>query len=129
MYPRLYFLSDEDLLELVSGSEKALETHLPKLYQGIGLIKEERRNILAIISPEGEVLKLSEPVNLDDPLPIWLFNLETRLRNTLQQSLEKCLSSSTWDLSAYPTQVKSIVFVNFQLINSIDFGCRNYKYI
>ncbi|XP_076387639.1 dynein cytoplasmic heavy chain beethoven [Megachile rotundata] len=104
-YPRLYFLSDEDLLELVSASGRGLETHLPKLYQGVGSIIKDDNGLTAVVSPEGEILQLSNPVDLRDPLPRWLSNLEEAMKNALRQSLEKCLVDVTPDPSAYPTQV------------------------
>lgn len=105
-YPRLYFLSDEDLLELVSASGRGLEAHLSKLYQGVGSIIKNDNGLTAVVSPEGEVLRLSNPVDLRDPLPQWLSNLEEGMKNSLRQSLEKCLVDSTPDQSSYPTQVK-----------------------
>ncbi|KAL2712648.1 cytoplasmic dynein 2 heavy chain 1 [Vespula squamosa] len=105
-YPRLYFLSDEDLLELVSGSGKALESHLPKLYQGIGsVIRDDNNSLIAVISPEGEILNLSDVIDTSEPLPRWLNNLEKGIRNTLRQSLDKCLTDSSPDPSIYPTQI------------------------
>ncbi|KAL0104886.1 hypothetical protein PUN28_016497 [Cardiocondyla obscurior] len=104
-YPRLYFLSDEDLLELVSGSGRGLEIHLPKLYHGIGSVVKENNLLTAIASPEGEILKLPKAINLTEPLPQWLDNLEKEMRNALRQSLEKCLNDSAPDPSIYPTQI------------------------
>lgn len=104
-YPRLYFLSDEDLLELVSASGRGLEAHLPKLYHGVGSVVKENDTLTAIVSPEGEMLKLPEAVNLMESLPTWLDNLEKGMQKALRHSLEKCLSSSTPDPSVYPTQV------------------------
>ena len=101
----MYFLSDEDLLELVSGSGRGLEAHLPKLYHGIGSVIKENNSLMAIVSPEGEVLKLPEAVDLTEPLPRWLDNLEKGIRNALCQNLEKCLNDSTPDPSIYPTQI------------------------
>lgn len=105
-YPRLYFLSDEDLLELVSASGRGLEVHLPKLYQGVGSIIRDDNGLTAVVSPEGEILQLSKPVDLRDPLSQWLSNLEERMKSTLRQHLEKCLVDTAPDPSVYPTQVK-----------------------
>ncbi|XP_051159645.1 cytoplasmic dynein 2 heavy chain 1 [Leptopilina boulardi] len=104
-YPRLYFLSDEDLLELVSGTGKGLETQLPKLYQGVGTIEREKNVIKSVVSPEGEVLKLPQPVDTTESLPQWLKNLEEGMRNALRQSLSKCLSDSSADPTLYPAQI------------------------
>ncbi|XP_031838829.2 dynein cytoplasmic heavy chain beethoven isoform X1 [Nomia melanderi] len=104
-YPRLYFLSDEDLLELVSAHGRGLEAHLPKLYQGIGSIIKGDNGLTAVVSPEGEILQLPGPVDLREPLPRWLSNLEDGMKTTLRHSLEKCLADTAPDPSAYPTQV------------------------
>lgn len=98
-YPRLYFLSDEDLLELVSASGRGLEVHLPKLYQGVGSIIRDDNGLTAVVSPEGEILQLSKPVDLRDPLSQWLSNLEERMKSTLRQHLEKCLVDTAPDRS------------------------------
>ncbi|XP_015119188.1 cytoplasmic dynein 2 heavy chain 1 [Diachasma alloeum] len=104
-YPRLYFLSDEDLLELISGSAAGLDAHLPKLYQGIGSVQREDGRLTAVVSPEGEILALPVSIDLSDPLPTWLSNLEEVLRKALAQSLEKCLVDPNADPSLYPAQV------------------------
>lgn len=104
-YPRLYFLSDEDLLELVSGTGKGLETQLPKLYQGVGSIEREKNLIKSVISPEGEVLTLPQSVDTTESLPQWLTNLEEGMRNALRFSLKKCLSDSSADPTLYPAQI------------------------
>ncbi|XP_043268031.1 cytoplasmic dynein 2 heavy chain 1 [Venturia canescens] len=104
-YPRLYFLSDEDLLELVSGSGSGLDAHLPKLYQGIGSVTIEDGQLRAVLSPEGETLQLPESIDLGEALPQWLRSLENSMRKALSLSLEKCLIDTTPDPSVYPAQV------------------------
>ncbi|XP_076748967.1 dynein cytoplasmic heavy chain beethoven [Xylocopa sonorina] len=104
-YPRLYFLSDEDLLELVSASGRGLEAHLPKLFQGVGSIIKDDNGLTAVVSPEGEILQLPQPVDLRDSLPRWLSNLEEGMKAALGRSLESCLADPAPDPSAYPTQV------------------------
>ncbi|XP_063978818.1 cytoplasmic dynein 2 heavy chain 1 [Diachasmimorpha longicaudata] len=104
-YPRLYFLSDEDLLELISGSSAGLDAHLPKLYQGVGSVQREGGQLTAVVSPEGETMALPVSIDLADPLPTWLSNLEEVLRKALAQSLEKCLVDPNNDPFLYPAQV------------------------
>jgi len=92
-------------LELVSGSGRGLEAHLPKLYHGVGSVVKENNTLTAVVSPEGEMLKLPETIDLTEPLPQWLNNLENGMKKALCQSLEKCLNDSTPDPSVYPTQI------------------------
>lgn len=107
-YPRLYFLSDEDLLELVSGG-RGLQAHLPKLYPGVGGAVTENNNLKAVVSPEGEKLKLPNEVDTTEPLPEWLAALETGIRDALRLSLDECLTDSSPDPSRYPAQVTNYV--------------------
>lgn len=95
----------------MSASGRGLEAHLSKLYQGVGSIIKDDNGLTAVVSPEGEILQLPKPVDLRDPLPRWLSNLEDGMRNALRQSLEKYLVDATPDPSSYPTQVKSINFL------------------
>lgn len=104
-YPRLYFLSDEDLLELISGSSAGLDAHLPKLYQGVGSVQRQDGRLTAVVSPEGEILDLPTSIDLSDALPTWLSNLEEVLRKALSQSLEKCLVDPHSNPTSYPAQV------------------------
>ncbi|KAK0158915.1 hypothetical protein PV328_009853 [Microctonus aethiopoides] len=104
-YPRLYFLSDDDLLELISNSTSGLNTHLPKLFQGIASVERQNGYLTSIISPEGEILLLSSSIDLSDPLPIWLKHLEEVISDTLHQSLEKCIIDTNLDQLLYPTQI------------------------
>lgn len=92
-------------MELVSGSGRGLEAHLPKLFHGVGSVVKENSALTAIVSPEGEVLNLIDAVDLTEPLPQWLNNLENGMKKALRQTLEKCLNDSTPDPSVYPTQV------------------------
>uniref|UniRef100_A0ABD2XKY5 Dynein heavy chain, cytoplasmic n=1 Tax=Trichogramma kaykai TaxID=54128 RepID=A0ABD2XKY5_9HYME len=104
-YPRLYFLSDEDLLELISGKGKGFDVHLSKLFQSLGSVKMENNKISSIVSPEGEELKLTEKVDCTDEFPIWLVSLEKGMRNALRQSLNTCLLEQQPDIALYPTQI------------------------
>lgn len=92
-------------MELVSGSGRGLEAHLPKLYHGVGSVVKENNTLTAVVSPEGEMLKLPEVIDLTESLPRWLNNLENGMKRALCQSLEKCLNDSTPDPSVYPTQI------------------------
>lgn len=96
----------------MSASGRGLEAHLSKLYQGVGSIIKDDNGLTAVVSPEGEVLQLSKPVDLRDSLPRWLSNLEEGMKNALRQSLEKCLMDTTPDPSSYPTQVTNLSFLS-----------------
>jgi dynein heavy chain 2 len=104
-YPRLYFLSDDHLLELVSGKGKGLDVHLSKLYQGVGSIVKENGYVTGIVSPQGEKLQLFENISLSEAFPKWLLDLEKSIKHTLQQNLNTCLLEQAPNIVAYPTQI------------------------
>ncbi|XP_011502016.1 PREDICTED: cytoplasmic dynein 2 heavy chain 1 [Ceratosolen solmsi marchali] len=104
-YPRLYFLSDDDLLELVSGKGKGLDVHLAKLYQGVGSIEKDNGYITSIVSPQGEKLRLIDKISLTETFPKWLLTLEESMRNALQQNLNTCLLEQIPNIASYPTQI------------------------
>lgn len=105
---------------MVSANRRGLEAHLPKLYHGVGSIVKENNTLTAIVSPEGEMLKLPEAVDLTESLPRWLNNLEKGMQEALRHSLEKCLNNSTPDPSVYPTQVMSIYYILSHTLNDFN---------
>lgn len=63
-FPRFYFLSDEDLLDILARSKEldAFQRHLSKCFEAIDkvrIIKLENQNLVisAMISPEGEFVR------------------------------------------------------------------------
>lgn len=104
-------MSDEDLLELVSSKAKGFDTHVSKLYQGIGSLEKQDNRITCVLSPEGEKLDLIHSVDLGEIFPKWLLSLEESIRNSLYASLNKCLTDSTPDVLAYTTQVNICFFL------------------
>lgn len=89
LFPRFYFLGNEDMLELIGGSNdiNKVNRHVKLMFFGVeSLIKDKDTNsITYIISPEGERLKLSQPVSLirAQELHEWLSELESQMRLTV----------------------------------------------
>lgn len=88
-FPRFYFLSDGDLLEILSQTRnaQAVQPHLGKCFDAMVKVKfapEEGSNeILAMISPEGEVVEFSEPVIAQGAVEFWLTKIEKMMIKTL----------------------------------------------
>lgn len=63
-FPRLYFLSNEGLLDLLLHSEDidVINMHLKSLFDDISEIDVQGQDILAMISREGERVPFTEPV-------------------------------------------------------------------
>ncbi|XP_068628065.1 cytoplasmic dynein 2 heavy chain 1 [Battus philenor] len=117
IFPRLYFLSDDDLLELLGqardgaeGREAVMQSHLKKLFPGITSVKlgPSGLSITALCSHYGEIFHLDHPVDIDCPVEVWLKNLEKEIRSTLRNLVLNCMvnsSSQMQDPFSLPTQI------------------------
>ncbi|CAF4954820.1 unnamed protein product [Pieris macdunnoughi] len=115
IFPRLYFLSDDDLLELLGqarsgaeGREAVLQTHLKKLFPGITgvVLGPGGVSITTLCSHYDETFKLDRPVDIDCAVEIWLKNLEDEIRASLKSLTLNCISgNSSLDLFSLPTQI------------------------
>lgn len=74
VFPRLYFLSDDDLLELLGqatagaeGREAVMQSHLKKLFPGITGVRlgPSGLSITALCSHHEETFQLEHPVDID----------------------------------------------------------------
>lgn len=104
-FPRLFFVSDEELLDLVAHAKdaKILEKHLPKYFSFSKISMVERKKLVYITSFEssdGENVPLSTSVLISGlGVDEWLLNLELAMQNSLKQILKqnhdliKCLTS------------------------------------
>ncbi|XP_022829187.1 cytoplasmic dynein 2 heavy chain 1 [Spodoptera litura] len=117
VFPRLYFLSDDDLLELLGqaragaeGREAVMQTHLKKLFPGITGVRlgPGDMSITALCSHYGETFQLDHPVDIDCPVEVWLKNLEAEMRSSLKSMTLKCIvtkSLQEQDPFSLPTQI------------------------
>ncbi|XP_075972807.1 dynein cytoplasmic heavy chain beethoven [Anticarsia gemmatalis] len=117
IFPRLYFLSDDDLLELLGqarggadGREAVIQTHLKKLFPGITGVRlgPGDMSITALCSHYGETFHLDHPVDIDCPVEIWLKSLETEMRVSLKNMTLKCIVTNSLqeqDPFSLPTQI------------------------
>ena len=68
LFPRFYFIGDDDLLEILGQSTNpvVIQSHLKKLFAGIHNVKfdEGCKNIIAMKSLEGEIVPLKRSVGV-----------------------------------------------------------------
>ncbi|XP_034825556.2 cytoplasmic dynein 2 heavy chain 1 [Maniola hyperantus] len=117
IFPRLYFLSDDDLLELLGqarggaeGREAVMQNHLKKLFPGIIGVRLGPGGICitALCSHYGETFQLDHPVDIDCSVEMWLKNLEQEIRTSLRNMTLKCLVANSLqdqDPFSLPTQI------------------------
>ncbi|KAK3095642.1 hypothetical protein FSP39_017066 [Pinctada imbricata] len=99
IFPRFYFLSNDDLLEILGQSKnpKAVQPHLKKCFDNIKSLDMNKPGLKweanAMISSEGEVVPYERPVYLEGPVESWLCDVEKTMRWVLQDELKKCKGS------------------------------------
>ena len=75
-FPRFYFLSDDQLLEILANSDdkKLIQKYVKSLFDNIYELKmeEESGPIIAMISKEGEEMPLIRPVKTSGNVEAWL---------------------------------------------------------
>uniref|UniRef100_A0A7N8XCZ9 Dynein, axonemal, heavy polypeptide 9 like n=1 Tax=Mastacembelus armatus TaxID=205130 RepID=A0A7N8XCZ9_9TELE len=123
-FPRFYFVSASDLLEIISkGTQpKQVTRHLLKLFDNIAELRfkdsekggggEEDGEAVAIgmYSREGEYVPFSEPCVCEGQAEFWLGSLENTMRCTVQKEIQEAVSAyedkprEQW-LFDYPAQV------------------------
>eukprot|EP00752_Nemacystus_decipiens_P009956 g8879.t1 len=104
VFPRFYFVSDDDLLEILGQSKdpEAVQKHLKKCFEGIkdihlippGKHMNKTWEASGLTSPDGETVELANNLVIDGAVEMWLAALE----GAMQTALQKLLASS---LQAY----------------------------
>ncbi|GET89825.1 dynein heavy chain, putative [Leishmania tarentolae] len=115
--PRFYFISDEDLLEMLGHSQNpsVIQVHLKKLFMGINSVtfSSDNTSITHMISADGEEVELRKPVTITgSDVEDWLLALDASMQETLHALLIGCVKQS--DATAkdsvltYPSQILQV---------------------
>lgn len=92
-FPRLYFLSNDELLDLISKSKdpNCIQPYLPKLFDGVYSIETALENhipcAMAVFSNNGEKLNL-RPVKFRVNIELWLLSIEEQIIRTLKNEMK-----------------------------------------
>ncbi|KAL4470156.1 hypothetical protein ABPG72_009081 [Tetrahymena utriculariae] len=115
-FPRFYFLSNDELLEILAKASKLeeVEPHLGKcfeglvkLYMGHDKTTSNSNLIYGMISPEGEVVEFSKYVQAKSNVEVWLDYLQKemfdcikkKMREGLQEYMEGKKKRNEWILT------------------------------
>ena len=96
IFPRFYFISNEELVEILSLARQpeSIQVHLKKLFDNIKQLRlVTKKNILAngIYSNENEEINLISTLSLDGNVENWLKDLEIKMQLTVREYLKNCL--------------------------------------
>ncbi|XP_041357041.1 cytoplasmic dynein 2 heavy chain 1-like isoform X2 [Gigantopelta aegis] len=114
LFPRFYFIGDDDLLEILgqATNPNVIQSHLKKLFAGIHSVEfdEACSHILAMKSLEGEVVPLKRKVKITPDVEVWLGKLSDEMKDTLRELLRECLQASRssqggLDPNKFPAQI------------------------
>ncbi|XP_073954501.1 dynein axonemal heavy chain 1-like isoform X1 [Choristoneura fumiferana] len=89
-FPRFFFLSDDELLEILSQSRnpKAVQPHLRKCFENIAKVTfEADLKISHMHSSEGEIVELKYQFYPSSNVEQWLLLLEDTMRHTIRLTL------------------------------------------
>ncbi|KAK6626145.1 hypothetical protein RUM43_006450 [Polyplax serrata] len=94
VFPRLYFLSDDELLEILAQAKNplAVQPHLRKCFENIYKLNfESDLKITKMYSGEGECVPLIEPMYPKGSVEYWLYLVEEAMKTTVRLTLGKSL--------------------------------------
>lgn len=92
IFPRFYFLSDEDLLSILGNSEiSAVQPHMLKLFDNCKELITVRggKLITGMISDESEQYQLFEPQKPEGAVEIWMTRLDEEMIRTLHRKTKE----------------------------------------
>jgi dynein heavy chain len=100
LFPRFYFLSDADLLEILGQAKdpNAVQRHLENCFEGIHRLRIEQSNdsrqsgyfAYGMIGKDGETIDFNHPVHLEGAVEKWLLLIESAMRQSIKRNLSKC---------------------------------------
>ncbi|CAG5132289.1 unnamed protein product, partial [Candidula unifasciata] len=97
-FPRFYFLSDDELLEILSQTKNptAVQPHLRKCFENVARLKfEEDLKITQMFSGEGEVVDLRETLYPTGNVEDWMLEIERVMRESLRLIIKDALRNYT----------------------------------
>eukprot|EP00761_Pharyngomonas_kirbyi_P008673 gb/GECH01008685.1/.p1 GENE.gb/GECH01008685.1/~~gb/GECH01008685.1/.p1 ORF type:complete len:4033 (+),score=845.30 gb/GECH01008685.1/:1-12099(+) len=102
-FPRFYFLSNDDLLEILSQSKnpQAVQPHLMKIFENIKTLQFSSENpnyVAEMHSAEGEKVPLSKTVKVRPKPEVWLLDIESEMKETIK----KLIKTAVQDYPKHP---------------------------
>jgi dynein heavy chain len=99
VFARFYFLSNDELLSILSESKdvKLVQPHLKKCFEGIDKVKFlGDLSIDRIISPENEEIMLTSKIDpVDKNVEVWMLELEGMMRVSIRDVMGRAIADYT----------------------------------
>ncbi|KAG3108336.1 Dynein heavy chain 6, axonemal [Phytophthora idaei] len=127
-FPRFYFISNDELLEMLAHAKEPqiVQRHLPKCFDALAKLDisddtahgsttvSSSQDIVAMISPEGERVAFGRIIKARGNIEDWLNAVLVNMKVTLHKHVKNCLadyqhsSRETW-LFRHPAQAVAVV--------------------
>ena len=107
-FARFYFLSNDELLEILSQTRDphAVQPHLIKCFDAVKRLQfgegDESKRMLALISGESEKVPFSAPPVAEGPVELWLLGVQNCMCETLYDNCKLCLGTLNEIAGALP---------------------------
>lgn len=95
-FPRFFFLSDDELLQILSQTKDptAVQPHLRKCFENVASLEFQEDNLItAMYSAEGEKILLAEPFHPKGPVEEWLLHVEDQMRRSVKKVIIEGLAT------------------------------------
>ena len=103
IFPRFYFLSNDELLEILGQSKnaRAVQPHMRKCFDAItGLEFGDQASgaidIFAMISPQGEKVQLTKNLKARGPVEEWLLEVQQSMKKSLHDLFKQGNTKAKW---------------------------------
>ena len=87
-FSRFYFLTEQDLLQILGSSDplETLNPHLIKIYTNCKKLLSDRRNITGMVSQEGEQFMFEKPIRIESQQQVgsWMNKVDDEMKATLR---------------------------------------------
>ena len=102
LFPRFYFISDDDLLELIGKSKEPdhVQKHMKKCFEGAALLLLNSKNddndfhfVTGVKASDGERLDFVKQVPIEGSIELWLESILRAVQLGLKNSLDGCTKS------------------------------------
>ena len=116
-FPRFYFLSNDELLKILSNTRqpRLVNDYLSKCFDGIkcvNFVSESSNEIIEMVSPEDEIVPLTHTLFATENIEGWLNELEASMFESVYDKTKLCLEKypgfkqprREWIYAGYPCQ-------------------------
>ncbi|XP_073447685.1 dynein axonemal heavy chain 1 [Aquarana catesbeiana] len=102
-FPRFYFLSDDELLEILSQTKDptAVQPHLRKCFENVARLQfQPDLQITHMYSAEGEEVQMSTPIYPTGNVEDWLLEVEKVMKGSVREHIQRAIK-------AYPETLRT----------------------